>query len=203
MQIVNALDVGLATSISYAFRGQSDSQWQLEPSLLRHLKNRNLSEEESLQIEKNALDDFRSQAHLYLSPTEQSATVDTVSWWTVMQHHGAPTRLLDWSLSIYVAAYFAVTDNLDKDGAIWLVHIHSVNEKMKELFKNTSIPKTEAEIQEKLLKPDAPNEIQFFSRMRKSERMVAQQGLFSVCRNINKSHSYILNEIFHRYHHSR
>ncbi len=38
-----------------------------------------------------------------------------------MQHHGAPTRLLDCSYSIYVAAYFAL-EYADSDCAVWAVN---------------------------------------------------------------------------------
>jgi len=37
-----------------------------------------------------------------------------------MQHHGAPTRLLDFSYSIYVAAYSAM-ESADGDSALWAV----------------------------------------------------------------------------------
>jgi hypothetical protein len=38
-----------------------------------------------------------------------------------MQHHGAPTRLLDFTYSIYVAAYFAL-ENADSDSCIWAIN---------------------------------------------------------------------------------
>jgi hypothetical protein len=38
-----------------------------------------------------------------------------------MQHHGAPTRLLDFTYSIYVAAYFAL-ESADADAAVWAVN---------------------------------------------------------------------------------
>jgi hypothetical protein len=38
-----------------------------------------------------------------------------------MRHHGAPTRLLDFTYSIYVAAYFAL-ETADTDCAVWAVN---------------------------------------------------------------------------------
>lgn len=43
-----------------------------------------------------------------------------MEWASIMQHHGAPTRLLDFTYSIYVAAYFAL-ETADHDCAVWAV----------------------------------------------------------------------------------
>jgi hypothetical protein len=53
------------------------------------------------------------------------------------QHHGLPTRLLDWSTRSYVAAYFAISDAVGKKPqpdrlAVWVLNItrsftHSTN----------------------------------------------------------------------------
>jgi hypothetical protein len=45
----------------------------------------------------------------------------TLEWFALMQHHGAPTRLLDFTYSIYVAAYFAI-ETSDDDCAIWSIN---------------------------------------------------------------------------------
>jgi hypothetical protein len=56
---------------------------------------------------------------------------DEWEWLFLMQHHGLPTRLLDWSESVLVSLYFAVTDDEGKhgndDGCIWALHPQELN----------------------------------------------------------------------------
>ena len=50
---------------------------------------------------------------------------DRLGWWELMQHHGVPTRLLDWTRSPFVALWFATRkadeESEAKDGAIWVL----------------------------------------------------------------------------------
>jgi hypothetical protein len=196
IRIANALDIQNPLSMAYAFRGHANEGWELKSSFHRIVDPGSTSEAEALSLEGASISEFKSQAHIYLNSNEFSATTDPVSWLCVMQHHGAPTRLLDWTSSIYVAAYFAVSAEFDKDGSVILVHINSVDERVKKLHGNFSFPTTENEIRNQYMNVGAPNTLLFTARITKSSRMIAQQAFFSISRNICCKHQDVLNNLF-------
>jgi hypothetical protein len=70
------------------------------------------------RLEAELLRDFKRVYHHY---SEHVPAPDAIiEWISLMQHHGAPTRLLDCTYSIYVAAYFAL-EATDSDCCIWAV----------------------------------------------------------------------------------
>lgn len=101
------------------FRGQTQD-WLVEPSLARRVQC--AAEETAVSIESGTSGFFIASAHDHL-PDNQYGYLRTgnhpVLWWTVMQHHGCPTRLIDWTFSPYVALYYACNENLDKDGVVF------------------------------------------------------------------------------------
>jgi hypothetical protein len=50
-----------------------------------------------------------------------------IGWLFMMQHYGVPTRLLDWTENILVAAYFAVCENNKENGEIWVIFPQRLN----------------------------------------------------------------------------
>lgn len=99
-------------------RGQSKSyNGKLIPSIDRG-DNQHLSRSEKLALERQSIDIFRSTAR-FVNQNEQDALGADLTTLMLLRHHGIPTRLMDWSLSPQVAAYFAVEDKDGEDGEIW------------------------------------------------------------------------------------
>ncbi|MEO7931577.1 MAG: FRG domain-containing protein [Chthoniobacterales bacterium] len=90
---------------SYIFRGQASAHWNLESSLERLLGD-NWSSVRARQFEDFALQRFRSKFHLY--DGENIEPTSRLAWLSLMQHYGAPTRLIDFTESPFVALYFAM-----------------------------------------------------------------------------------------------
>ncbi|QGZ40079.1 FRG domain-containing protein [Pseudoduganella flava] len=90
----------------WAFRGLPDADWQLYSSLSRYLHSYVSDKTLWRQREERALRIFRRKAHNYLP--DPAVLADDVRCLALMQHHGAPTRMLDFTKSPFVAAFFAL-----------------------------------------------------------------------------------------------
>jgi hypothetical protein len=138
----------LPPGVTYLFRGQADAGWHLTPSLLRTRGiDVTLEARDLLKTEDVALQEFESQAHLWIPFAILTKEHGLVDKWSVMQHYGAPTRLLDWTRSAYVAAYFAVESQEEKPGAVWVVNVGAVRGSLKNTHPNYSEASDESQLQ--------------------------------------------------------
>jgi hypothetical protein len=169
----------------YVFRGQANASWSLEPSLLRHL--RTVSDPAAARkIEELLETEFLAQSSLF--PETQSvwvalAAAGRIEQWAFMQHHGCPTRLLDWTASAYVAAYFAV-DQLPKcDGALYVVGAAALDQHWANIDRGpVSISSDE------LVDPTTHERVVFTWPQLRSQRLAIQQGHFSVSTKLLSAH---------------
>lgn len=108
-----------ASRDGWAFRGEHDANWPLVSSLARRLMQMRVPRELWREREERALRVFRRKAHVYLP--DRTVLEDTLRCLAMMQHHGAPTRLLDFTKSPYVAAFFALESALG-DSAVYALN---------------------------------------------------------------------------------
>lgn len=103
------------------FRGHRNESWKLWPEVFR-----DRTKSEATIYELRLLRKFRARAPRRHHECPDGG--DYFAWLSLMRHYGLPTRLLDWSESLLIAAYFAVEpepkpvnepEKEDSPGAIW------------------------------------------------------------------------------------
>src|SRR3984957_16549451 len=114
------------------YRGQKRAEWGLLPGLyrLRSTFKQILDD----QIEDEIREDFIVRAPIFSE--YKPAGDDDWEWYFLMQHYGAPTRLLDWTQGALLALYFAVKDNPGHfDAAVWALDPYALNKRVLKRYE--------------------------------------------------------------------
>jgi hypothetical protein len=103
---------------SWIFRGEANRDWELKPKIGRP----DVYGPAGYRFadEKIVFEDFMREAQRFV----QGHGFSSMDWLAVGQHHGLPTRLLDWTTNPLVAAWFAVSDEAaTSDGRIHMIRV--------------------------------------------------------------------------------
>ena len=117
--------VEVATTLSRSwFRGHARVYGELTPKIFR--KQYEDVRKWRPDIELSLIEDFKRGAPALEQniPNQE----DHLAWLFIMQHHGAPTRLLDWTKSALIALFFVVSKHASDNGELWAMYPMALNE---------------------------------------------------------------------------
>ena len=160
---------------TWIFRGVENAQYELIPRVGRPNTSYDLRTSTPLdyspKFEELCIEQFKREAkpHMHVQPQSE------LEWLSIAQHYGLPTRLLDWSESPLIAAYFAVqergfvgkNENLT-DAAIYGMKIPDTVTKDEELTNSSNV-------------------VAYFPS-HLSARITAQRGLFTYHRHLRQAY---------------
>jgi hypothetical protein len=186
----------------FAFRGLSNAAYIPESTLTR-------MGGEYGRREQSLLRNFRKYAHR--NATQRDSLWN---WIALAQHHGLPTRLLDWSFSPYVALHFATVNRAEwnRDAMVWCVDCVKIKRflptKLQRLLKREDSDVLTVEMLDEvaptLAALDALSKkpfLAFFEPPSLDDRIMNQAALLSVSSRADLSVSrwlYEHKELFHR-----
>jgi FRG domain/SET domain len=114
------------------FRGHANAEWPLVPKFYRQQSTDRVDED-------NIREEFITRAPV-LSDVKPNTSWD---WYFLMQHYGAPTRLLDWTEGALIGLYFAVRERPGyQDAAVWVLDPWELNKRV--VRKDEVVPPGEA-----------------------------------------------------------
>jgi hypothetical protein len=146
---------------SWIFRGHSNAAHELIPSVGRG----HPTAKSRAQFEASLFAMFKREAMGLL----QAPPLNDWDWLSFAQHHGLPTRLLDWTHNPLVALYFAVETDPDRDGELFA--LRSTKKMPQQLLAES---------------PFAVDRPRKFHPPNITPRIRAQEGLFVVCADLER-----------------
>lgn len=100
------------------YRGMKDTRWPLVPSIGQYwpmAEQKGLTKAQFRVVESDLIRVFRKESARHLGYMAK----DGWEVWSIAQHHGLPTRLMDWTYNPLVALFFAVERPFEGDSVVY------------------------------------------------------------------------------------
>lgn len=153
LQVINqVMEKAVERNIKFAWRGQIDASWSLHSSLYRRVnltEGKILTEDKIAQYEREILVELHRWG---LHSSSQNGRLSILNQLAMLQHYGAPTRLIDITFNAWVGVWFAVEEkwsngakvNEDKDARLFAFDVTdrliNENEKLRPWEDDLSRP---------------------------------------------------------------
>jgi hypothetical protein len=188
IRLHNREDLNRYAKPGWLYRGHRKADWVIESSIERCFAREGIPVKERYGLEQELLRDFKRAYHQYAAHVPGDDAM--LEWLALMEHHGAPTRCVDFSYSVYVAAYFALED-ADDDCAVWAINgpwasrasvaaLRKAGKKGVQSFLQPTVQEQESVAAEAFLRTPHVRCAVPVNPFRLNERLRTQKGIFMV-----------------------
>jgi hypothetical protein len=184
----------------WMFRGHANARWLPTSSLDRYCSDFGFPARKKAVVESFLLQDF--YRHLSAHEPGLPVTSDLQLLLALMQHHGTPTRMIDWTYSPFIAAYIAL-ETAQGDAAVWALNGEWLEREANRVVRQVAphLPKPsdydksrDAETFQRLFMPQllrSPGRPAAFvytvNPLLLNRRLSIQQGVFTAVGDVTKS----------------
>lgn len=186
-----------------ACRGQARDYGRgtLYSTLDRALRHAGIEGDLAATVERVTIQRFFQLAANYLPAQELAHLQDGPSLLMLMRHYRSPTRLVDWTESIWIAAFSAASSEWDADGIIWIFDRQRFDEEVERRFGPELHHATDtASWQGAAMPAVSLYELELWvSRLvgmgPRIPRVIAQQAMFTIGSRLGIDHAKFIDEI--------